>query len=105
MTREEIEILANSEKLNETDLETKLKDLKLKGATILLSIIFVRINQNISLNEAKRVVVESSVWQKESPTFIQHQQDMWEEAHEDNSDSGSLLKTIIKKVKQAITHK
>ena len=80
MTTEELTELAEKEaKLAGYDLETKLTELKALDFSILECIIYIKINQNCSLSDAKTLVVNSAAWIDQKDQFISHQQEQLEE--------------------------
>lgn len=77
---EEITKLAKSNSTgSKEDLDLKLTELKSDGCSILECIIYVRVNQNCSLMDAKSIVVNSSAWIDDKEEFIKHQQEQMEE--------------------------
>lgn len=80
MTVEEITELAQTEKiLLKSELDDKLFQLKVLNFSILECIMYVRINQNCSLQEARTTVLESDAWKDKKDEFIIHQQEQTEE--------------------------
>ncbi len=78
MTTEEIERLAKSDNLQtNAGLDLKLTELKSKGCRILECILYVKINQNCSLIEAKSIVVNSPTWISKKEDFIRHHKNKW----------------------------
>ncbi len=76
MTVEEITKLAQTEKLLlKSGLDDKLFELKALNFSILECILYVRVNQNCSLQEAQTAVLESDVWKDKTAEFITHQQE------------------------------
>lgn len=80
MTPEEITILAEKEVgLTKSELENKLTELKALNFKILECILYVKANQNCSLIEAKKLVVNSTAWIDKKDEFVRHQQEQTEE--------------------------
>lgn len=80
MTVEEITELAQKEKIFlKSELDDKLFELKTLNFRILECIIYVRVNQNCSLQEAQTTVLESDAWKDKKDEFIIHQQEQIEE--------------------------
>ncbi|RYE54553.1 MAG: hypothetical protein EOP48_12075 [Sphingobacteriales bacterium] len=83
MITDNIELLAKQDGVLALPmLEKKLFELQAMGWRILECIIYVRYNQNFSLNEAKRIVVNSAAWNEEKEEFQRHQGEMQEEFFE-----------------------
>ena len=80
MIPEEIIKLAQTEKkLLQSELDYKLFELKALDWRILECIMFVKTNQNCSLQEAKTIVLESKAWIDKRDEFVNHQQEQMEE--------------------------
>ncbi|WPO84265.1 hypothetical protein SD427_07995 [Chryseobacterium sp. JJR-5R] len=80
MTVEEITELAQTEKiLLKSELDDKLFALKALKFSILECILYVRVNQNCSLQKARTTVLESDAWKDKKDEFIIHQQQQTEE--------------------------
>lgn len=80
MTEEEIRSLAEKEsKFTKAALENRIAELKSLKCSILECIVYVRVNQNCSLSDAKELVVNSSAWSEKKEEFIKHQKEQMEE--------------------------
>lgn len=88
MTTEEINILAKSDKKqSEKELNSKLVQLKSEGWRMLESIIYVKVNQECTLQEAYIKVINSLAWADERNDFIKHQEEQFEEFLETGKDN------------------
>ena len=92
-----IEEIAKLDKLKtHSELDLKLKELKLKKYKILECIIYVKINQNCSLIEAKSIVVNSSAWINEKEKFMKHQEEQFEEFIDVMKEDKKSIKMVYK---------
>ena len=92
-----IEEIAKLDKLKtHSELDLKLKELKLKKYKILECIIYVKINQNCSLIEAKSIVVNSSAWINEKEEFMKHQEEQFEEFIDVMKEDKKSIKMVYK---------
>lgn len=84
MRIEEIIKLAEEQaKVPLDQLESKLQELKNQGFHLLTSIIFIRYNQNISLGDAKLLVLDSKTWEERALEFYENNNAMWQEIDDD----------------------
>ncbi len=84
---DKIEILAEQNGMLDLPvLELKLVELKSMDWKILECIIYVKYNQNCSLNDAKTIVVNSSAWIEKKEEFQKHQEDMQQDFFEAASE-------------------
>jgi hypothetical protein len=80
MYTDKIEELAKQDGvLLKPELEKKLIELKSMNWQILESIIYVKYNQDCSLNDAKCIVVNSAAWIDKKEDFIKHQEEIQQE--------------------------
>ncbi|SHK80942.1 hypothetical protein [Chryseobacterium polytrichastri] len=80
MTVEEIIELAEKEKkLTVSEIDSKLTELRSLNCRILECIIYVRVNQNCSLSDAKESVLKSTAWIDKRDEFINHQHEQMQE--------------------------
>ncbi len=86
MKIEEIRKLASGNKLSDEELNDKLFQLKEADARILHCILFVKLNQDVSLLDATEIVINSECWKSEKEGFLKHQQEIWEEIIDANKD-------------------
>lgn len=87
MAIDKIEILAKQDgKLDLPILEQRLLELKSVNWRILECIIYVKYNQDCSLNDAKAIVDNSHAWVEQKDDFIKHQEEMQQEFFEAMSE-------------------
>jgi hypothetical protein len=79
MNPSEIEEHARQPKESAAALETRMTELRSKGARILDCIRYVRLNQGCSLAQAGDMVVNSRTWADQKEASLRHQQEMFEE--------------------------
>jgi len=90
-----IEELAWLPKESAAALDTRLTELRSKGAGILECIRYVRLNQGCSLAQAGDIVVNSRAWVDQKEAFLRHQQEMFEEFLDYNKDRFEAIHTTF----------
>jgi hypothetical protein len=83
----DIEALAREPRESAEALASRLTELRSQGATILVCIKYVMLNQGCSLAEAQDIVVNSPTWADRKAEFLRHQQEMFEEFLDYNKDN------------------
>ena len=94
MNSKELIDFAKSQVLAKDQLEEVLFSLKQKSHSMLECMLFVKYNQNISLNEAMNFVIDSKTWFFKKNEFIQHQNEMWEEISESENFKRNAFKEV-----------
>jgi hypothetical protein len=88
MKTEDIEELAkNRDKESLEDLSLRMGELRSNGAGLLQCIIYVKTNQELSLEEAVNFVINSSTWLDRKDDFLQQQEDAFQEFLASSKDS------------------
>lgn len=104
MTIQEITEWAQTEKkLSKSALDNKLFELKALDFRILECILYIRVNQNCSLQDAKTIVVESKAWLDKREEFIIHQQEQIEEFIEAAKSNIQEIQQTFSATKSEIT--
>jgi len=96
MDSAQIDEIARGPKLTLEQLDTRMQELRADGVSILQCIKLAMTNQECSLGEAKRIVVNSDVWHDRRDAFLQEQEDALQEFIDQNLDR-------IERIEQTIT--
>ena len=86
LSESDIEALARHPKESAGDLDSRLTELRARGAKLLQCILYVKLNQGCSLAQARDIVVSSPAWIDQKEAFLRHQWDMFQEFLADNKD-------------------
>lgn len=105
MDSAQIDEIARGPKLTLEQLDTRMQELRADGVSILQCIKLAMTNQVCSLGEAKRIVVNSDVWQDRRDAFLQEQEDALQEFIDQNLDRiESIEQTITEDGTQTMVH-
>jgi hypothetical protein len=96
MDSAQIDEIARGPKLTMEQLSAQMEKLRVDGVGILQCIKFVMTNQECSLGEAKKTVVNSDIWLDQREAFLQQQEDALQEFIDQNLDR-------IESIEQTIT--
>jgi hypothetical protein len=105
MDSAQLDEIARGPKLTLEQLDTQMQELRADGVSILQCIKFAMTNQECSLGEAKRIVVNSDVWHDRREAFLQEQEDALQVFIDQNLDRiESIEQTFAKDETQTTVH-